>query len=103
MSKAIIEFNLPEEEDQLHTALNAGSLQSALWDVANEVFRPARKHGYPSVEIQGLLERLDQLADTCEKDDNWPKDEYGYLNATDLIRQLELKFYSILDHYEVKL
>lgn len=107
MSKAILEFNLPEEEAEFQMAVNAASLQSALWDVAQDVFRPARKHGYPSIEIQGLLERLDDCVARLEKenqlDDNWPKDDCGPLNATDLIRILEQRFYSILEHHGVQL
>jgi hypothetical protein len=103
VSKAILEFNLPEEESELHLAISAGNLQSAIWDVSQEVFRPARKHGYNSLEIQGLVERLDQLVSSCEKDDNWPADDYGPMNATDLISLLEKRFYSILEHHGVQL
>ena len=103
MSKAILEFNLPEEESELNMAINANNLQAALWEVGQAVFRPARKHGYSDSTIQRLVEQLDSITDAVEKADDWPTDEYGPLNATDLIALLEKKFYTILEHYGVQL
>jgi hypothetical protein len=33
MSKVILEFNLPEEQDEFDTANNAGKYYSVLWDL----------------------------------------------------------------------
>lgn len=57
--KAILEFNLPEEQGEFDLATKAGNMHSALWDIAQEVFRPARKHGYSSNIIQELVNRGD--------------------------------------------
>jgi len=106
VSKAILEFNLPEEETELHLAINAGNLQAAIWDVSQEVFRPARKHGYSDSTLQRLVEQLDATVEQLGKDqlsDDWPTDEYGPLNATDLIHLLEKRFYAILEHHGVQL
>lgn len=103
MSKAILEFNLPEEEAELDMALHAGDLHATLWDIAQEVFRPARKHGYNDSTLQRLVEQLDSIVDTMEKADDWPTDEHGPLNATDLIGLLEKKFYSLLEQHKVEL
>lgn len=103
MSKAILEFNLPEESVELDMAINAGNLQAAIWDVSQEVFRPARKHGYSDSTLQRLVEQLDVIVDAVEKADDWPTDEYGPMNATDLIGLLEKRFYDILEHHGVQL
>lgn len=58
MSKAILEFNLPEETEDFELATKAGAMAIALWDIRQEIFRPARKHGYPQSDIQELLDKL---------------------------------------------
>ena len=114
MSKAILEFNLPEEEVELQMAMNAGNVQAAIWDVSQEVFRPARKHGYNDSQLQLLLTKLDEMVADVHAGyaagdgvpppgDDWPTDEYGPLNATDLIGLLEKRFYAILEHHGVQL
>ena len=106
MSKAILEFNLPEESVELDMAINAGNLQAAIWDVSQEVFRPARKHGYSDSTLQRLVEQLDATVEQLGKDqlsEDWPTDEYGPMNATDLISLLEKRFYDILEHHGVQL
>lgn len=50
--KAILEFSLPEESEEYKNAMEGSSMCSALHDTTQEVFRPARKHGYPDGPIR---------------------------------------------------
>lgn len=61
--RATLTFNLPEEEQEFLVTSKAGSLQAAIWDVGQEVFRPARKHGYPDSALQALVEANDGAAE----------------------------------------
>lgn len=57
--KGTLTFNLPEEREEFELAVNAGKYSSLLWEVEQEVFRPARKHGYSglhALELNKLLE-----------------------------------------------
>lgn len=51
-------FKLPEESEEFETAVKSGSYKAALEDISNEVFRPARKHGYNNPDIYNLLKAL---------------------------------------------
>ena len=86
MMKAILEFNLDDQEDKvaLDRALTADKAYSALSNIAQEIFRPARKHGYNDKELNRLL-NLD------------PE------NNVELISLLEAKFYKILEDYTINL
>jgi hypothetical protein len=102
--KATLTFDLPEEQEEFDLASNAGRYRTSLWEVSQEIFRPARKHGYRQGEIATLLDQLDQLVAThAETIPSWPKDEYGVLTATDLISLLEKEFFRILDENNVEL
>ncbi len=76
MSKAILSFKLPEEQEEFDTARRGINFSIALERVGNEIFRPARKHGYQDAEIQKIV------------------DEHEW--ATALIGLLEERFYEIL-------
>lgn len=89
--KAILEFNLPEEQLEFQMASKASDMYAALWDIAQEVFRPARKHGYANEAVQNLLDKADEI-----------KIEHDSA-GTELISQLEKMFYEILDKHEIKL
>lgn len=78
--KAILEYNLPEDQEDFIRATKALDMELALWDIANEVFRPARKHGYADQELNTLAE-----------------------NNTELIGLLEQKFYAILEEKGISL
>ncbi len=78
--KAILEYNLPEDQEDFTRATKALDMELALWDIANEVFRPARKHGYADQELNALAE-----------------------NNTELIGLLEQKFYAILEEKGISL
>ena len=62
----------PQEDVDMH--LQASAMRLALWDIAQNIFRPARKHGYSDPKLEALL--TDQSAD--------------------LVGLLEEKFYEIL-------
>lgn len=100
MPKATLTFNLPEESSEFQTAVKAGSMASALWEIKQDLFRPARKHGYMDGEIQELMLKLDELArkDADPTGDNM---HVEYKGASDLIGLLETMFYRILNDHEV--
>lgn len=83
--KVTLEFNHGEEEEAKE-AMNGSRLKCVIEEVGNEVFRPARKHGYPDREINDLLEGLSALAG-----DDYEKSPYK------LISLLEAKFYGIVN------
>lgn len=58
MPKAVLEFNLPEEREDFEEALAGWSYRLALSEVMEQVFRPARKHGYNNEEVRYLLKKL---------------------------------------------
>lgn len=95
MAKGILEFDLPEEREEFETAVNAGRYKSVLWDVEQEIFRPARKYGYSDKRIQDLIDLLDSLAEKeSQSNSSYPKNEYGMiLNATELISMLEKLYF----------
>lgn len=82
--KATLKFNLPEEQEEFKDAQKAPDYKGALWEVSQEIFRPARKHGYPDSEIQSLL-------DTCGE------------KGSELVSKLEALFYTILEDREITL
>lgn len=81
--KAILEFVLPEDQTEFDTAVKAMDMSIAIHDIGQEVFRPARKHGYPDPQIANLLLKI--------------PDHMG----EDLIGLLEEKFYEILNERDV--
>lgn len=105
--KVTLEFDLPEEQEELAIKQNVYKMHAAFWDIGNDLFRPARKHGYSDTRLQSLIEKLDltieRLKAHDELSEDWPRDEYGPLNATDLIRILEEKYHEILRENGVEL
>ena len=97
MAKGTLEFKLPEERIEFETAVNAGAYKHVLWEVEQEVFRPARKHGYRDRNIQNLVELLDDLVKKeCLTNVDYPKDEYGdHLDASTLIHMLEKLYFEV--------
>lgn len=51
-----ITYNLPEEDAEMHLALKAAAYQHALYRVAQEIFRPARKYGYDNAKLQEIMD-----------------------------------------------
>jgi len=58
--KATLEFDLdcPEDRLQHKKAVDAADLSIFLWDLEQDLFRPARKHGYPDSVIGRRLNEL---------------------------------------------
>lgn len=100
MPKATLTFQLPEESEEFKVATIARSLASALWDVRQEIFRPARKHGYSEGKVHNLITKLDELA---RKDAGIEEGDCftPYEGATELIGYLEELFTEILNNNEV--
>lgn len=71
------------ERIEIEMMLKARDLSVALFDIGQEIFRPARKHGYYEKEIEDLI-------NAC------PNDENGYNIGAEIISKLENKFYAIL-------
>lgn len=80
--KAILEFELPKEQEDFDDAVNAARYKNILHEVEQQVFRPARKHGYAQQNIQDLITKLDATS---------PED----VPATELISLLEDLYYSL--------
>lgn len=80
--KAKLIFNLPEEREEFELAQNGVNFSIALNEIKNEIFRPARKHGYNDANIQKLVEELDNVSDG---------------KATELISLLEERLYQIIN------
>ena len=81
--KAILEFDLPDEKEEFNQATKAGHLVSALDEVKEKIFRPARKHGYNDPTMRELLAKL-------------PNGE-----GEEIIGRLEEMFYEILGEHNV--
>lgn len=96
--KATLSFNLPEERDEFETAVNAGKYKSALWEISQRVFRPARKHGYGGT-VQRLLDRANTMS--APSMDGYTEDVVDL--GTELIGQLEKLFYEILQEEGIEL
>lgn len=79
----ILTFDRIEQEYELYCALKGVDYRFALQDIANDIFRPARKHGYPDEEINNILNKINDL----EPDNNL---------GEELVSLLEKKFYNIL-------
>lgn len=97
--KATLSFNLPEERDEFETAVNAAKYQAALWEISQQVFRPARKHGYSNMRIQTLLDTTDSVKVPAM--DGYTEDMVG--GGTELIGELEKLFYQILQEEGIEL
>jgi len=84
MKKVILEFIIGDKYDEqaAKRAQNADAAYGALWTIGQEVFRPARKHGYSDSRIQELLTEG---------------------SAVELVSLLEQKFYEILENTGVNL
>lgn len=78
MPTATLTFQLPEEQEEFTRATQAGAMHSILWDTSQEIFRPARKHGYSDSRISELIESI------------------GEDKAEQLIGLLEERFHALL-------
>ncbi len=76
-----------EHREEFEHIRKASNYASALGDIGNYVFRPARKHGYSDPDIHFLITAIDE---------KMGQDNEG---ATELVSLLEQKFYSILNEH----
>jgi len=81
-----LRFTLPDESEELAMAQNGRAYREAIDMVANNVFRPARKHGYPQDRHQ-IAEMIEKIGPDAEE----------------LIGRLESLFYEILEDCGAKL
>ena len=81
--KVNLEFNLPEEQDDYQMTIDGPKAFMSLSEIANEIFRPARKYGYGDAQLQQLIE-----------------DNPG---AFEIISKLESMFYEIIRSNGVEL
>lgn len=75
------------ERQEVVLMLKAQSFKTALNEIQEKIFRPARKHGY--------REEIEELIKKCGQD----KEEGPYGDS--LIGLLEKEFYNILKDYEI--
>lgn len=94
--KAVLEFDLfdPEDSSEFKCIQKARDMQISLQDISNEIFRPARKHGYSDSKLNDLLDKS-----------NTTIDEFGdeILIGLEIISILEDKFYRILEERGINL
>lgn len=90
--KGTLTFNLTDndERDQFELAAKAQDLHLALWDIRQQIFRPARKHGYEDREIQAYFEP-----------DSPKGNEPSHATAHDLVEAFEKMFNEILNKYSI--
>jgi hypothetical protein len=88
--KAILKFDLPEEQEEYNRAIKGSDAYSVLWDIAQEIFRPHRKHGYPNQELENLIQRSEELED-------------GELLGNRIISILEDMFYEMINDRNIEL
>jgi hypothetical protein len=81
-----LEFSLPEESTEFDMASNAGSYAAAIETMSNEIFRPARKHGYQDPYIQILLDEVNEKTEG---------------KGTELVSLLEGLFHGIKSSYDI--
>ena len=84
MMEVTLRFTLPDDKDELRHAQQGLDYHMALTDIADQIFRPARKHGYSDTALNDLLEKTGE-------------------DGTELIGQLECHFFDILEEYGIKL
>ena len=64
--KSILEFNLPEEQEEFRDAVEGSSWHVRFDEVWDQVFRPYHKHGYHDVRLQNLVEKHPEVGQAIE-------------------------------------
>lgn len=64
--KAILMFKLPEDQEEHQMALDAVSMSCALFEIRQEIFRPARKHGFSDDELNKINNEYPELFEKLE-------------------------------------
>jgi len=98
--KATLEFDLDDPNDRLAhiRCTKATDIYIVLNKIANEIFRPARKHGYSD-------KNLEELFDKCPNDVvvKYKNISYEDNAGIGIVGLLEAKFYEILQEHGVNL
>lgn len=81
--KATLHFDLNEDREEFRDCMQATKMSAALHDISNNVFRPARKHGYDDAALNALIEKNE--------------------DAVEIIHLLEVKYYEIINSYGLEL
>jgi hypothetical protein len=89
--KITLEFDSDNEDDmeRYKDMMNATKYKCVIDSASNEIFRPARKHGYSDETIRNLI------ANSGENED-------GYNNGVELIGQLEEMWYNLFREYNLE-
>jgi len=85
--KASLHFNLPEEQNEFEDAVALGKMKAVLWDISQEIFRPARKHGYADHRMKKFVDENGDLKD----------------DVAEAIGVLEEMFYDFIREYNVSI
>lgn len=94
---AILVYDLESHRDEFEMAQNASNMAAALFDIQQEVWRPAYKHGYSDKNISDLVEKINSV---LEKSDL--VDAAGdKIDAESLISALSTKYHDILEEHGV--
>jgi hypothetical protein len=94
IKKAIIELDPDDYDDKalLLDYLKSSDKGIAIFDIAQDIFRPHRKHGYNSQKLNTLIGNCGEYKDA---------DGFDISNGEELIGELEDMFYEVLEKYEV--
>jgi hypothetical protein len=84
--KVTIQYVIEEswDEQALRRTLNADNAYRALWEIGQEIFRPARKHGYSDQKLEAAMQNKE-------------------LEHEEIVGMLEEKFYEILSENRISL
>lgn len=109
--KASLEFDLNDSDAQRDFAMMVSSkrVYKTLYRIRQEIFRPARKHGYSDKKISLLLENsgghdsfeIDKNTKFVTKDEMDKDNDKYYGNGEALIGLLEEKYSEILEEESV--
>lgn len=96
MSTVTLTFDLDNDDDRKEFARtnNATKAYIALNEIANEIFRPARKHGYPDSALQQMINNTMS---------SFASDGEEFNPCLETISKLEDMFYAILENRGINL
>ena len=96
-ARLILDLNDPDQKKELNRCLKAYDYISALDDILQEIFRPARKHGYNDRKLQSLLDgdntKTEAFEGAVEDLQNYlaAVDEHGSEEQREYAKNLQLK------------
>ncbi len=89
----------PDGRRAMRLALNAQGMLAAICEIHTQVFRPARKHGYPDALVTEAL----KAADKTEIEDKEYRDDGPMGAGTLLVSRLEHLFLEILSEWSISM